>query len=79
MLFPFAEGEPGNQLTGGVYDPETREMESASLGRGIGDCGTHARWRWTGEAFVLIHQATMEVCAGMSPDDWPVLYRAAGQ
>lgn len=52
-------------------------LEAYDLGRGLGDCGDRQSWAWTGSAFVLTAYASMDPCAGVMPEDWPVLYRSA--
>ena len=51
-------------------------IEALALGRGVGDCGEASRWAWTGDSFALVRLAALETCAGVAPDDWPVLWRA---
>jgi len=50
-------------------------LVAVNLGRGLGDCGEESRWAWTGAGFVLTRLAALDACAGVSPDDWPVLWR----
>ncbi|WP_425435506.1 DUF1176 domain-containing protein [Luteimonas chenhongjianii] len=52
-------------------------MSQHARGRGIGDCGYHARWQFDGRGFALSHYAEMTRCGGLGPDDWPVLWRVA--
>lgn len=52
-----------------------RTLDAFDLGRGLGDCGDSQSWAWTGSAFVLTAHARMDTCAGVLPDNWPVLYR----
>lgn len=56
------------------YDPATRRLEAFGKGRGLGDCGTHHQWIWTGQAFVLEHERLMDACMGLTPDLWPVTW-----
>ena len=60
------------------YDPRSGTLSQYARGRGIGDCGHHARWRFDGHAFRLSHYAEMTRCGGLRADDWPVLWRVAG-
>ena len=60
------------------YDPRTGTLSQYARGRGIGDCGHHARWLFDGHAFRLSHYAEMTRCGGLRADDWPVLWRVAG-
>ncbi len=41
-----------------------------------GDCGTFARWHWTGIRFELVLLKKMPVCGGLDMKEWPVLYQA---
>lgn len=56
------------------YDPQTREMTTFYKGRGLGDCGYSAAWVWTGDRFLLRQEATMNACAGMLPELWPLTW-----
>lgn len=35
------------------YDPAKKIVSMGHKGRGLGDCGTAAEWRWSGKEFVL--------------------------
>lgn len=74
--FPSALGDTTHELVNAAYDPETSTLNAFARGRGLGDCGLIQHWAWTGERFVLIFETTMQECAGMTPDNWPTLYRA---
>ncbi|MBA4790785.1 MAG: DUF1176 domain-containing protein [Rhizobiales bacterium] len=49
-------------------------VDTFMMGRGIGDCGMHAAWVWTGDRFQLAFFAEMDDCRGVPMDDWPILY-----
>ncbi|MEP9375898.1 DUF1176 domain-containing protein [Aquabacter sp. CN5-332] len=51
-----------------------RVLESFALGRGLGDCGTHTMWVWTGTEFQLAFLAEMTDCRGVPVADWPVMH-----
>jgi hypothetical protein len=51
-------------------------IEATHLGRGLGDCGEASRWAWTGAGFALVRLAGLDTCAGVAPDDWPMLWRS---
>ncbi|WP_158238437.1 MULTISPECIES: DUF1176 domain-containing protein [Luteimonas] len=59
------------------FDPATGTLGQFAKGRGIGDCGISAHWRFDGRAFQLAHYAEMTRCGGLTADDWPVLWRVA--
>jgi hypothetical protein len=40
-----------------------------------GNCGSFARWHWTGREFELALLRKMPVCGGVALADWPILYR----
>ena len=77
--FPSATGESGRELVNAAFDPESGTLDAFARGRGLGDCGLIQHWVWTGQRFVLTFEKSMTECAGMTPDLWPTLYRAAAQ
>lgn len=57
------------------FDPATGTLETMMLGRGIGDCGTSARYVWQGTRFVLVRAAAKPDCDGEGEaGDFPVVY-----
>lgn len=72
---PSADGEPSNGTVNGGYDAATRTISAFSKGRGLGDCGVASTWTWTGQAFVLTEESSMEDCQGMTADFWPTTWR----
>jgi uncharacterized protein DUF1176 len=59
------------------YDPATRTLTSFTKGRGLGDCGSSARYRWREYNFMLLEFRSWETCDGTRmPADWPVIYPA---
>ena len=58
------------------YYPETGELSSFLMGRGIGDCGEMASWHFDGQAFRLTDYRRMPNCSGLGYDNWPVLWSA---
>ena len=78
---PFAagnDGKPFDTLVGADYDPATATLASLDRARGPGDCGESATWRFDGTAFQLTDYRVLDRCGGARPDDWPVLWRTAG-
>ncbi|MEN5093911.1 DUF1176 domain-containing protein [Pseudomonas protegens] len=62
---------------GGInYYPETGELSSFLMGRGMGDCGEMASWHFDGQAFQLTDYRRMPNCSGLGYDNWPVLWSA---
>jgi len=59
-----------------VLSPDGRRIETFVKDRGIGDCGVIASFAWDGRALRLTDEADMPECRGISPDDWPHVYRA---
>lgn len=55
-------------------NPDGLGLNATNLGRGVGDCGTLADWGWDGHRFGLLQYREMDVCRGVSQDDWPVLW-----
>ena len=47
-------------------------------GRGLGDCGTEGRWVWRDYAFQLLRYAAQDTCAGVTSENWPVIYEYSG-
>ncbi len=68
------DGADDGMAVNAQYDPKTRLLSAYNKGRGVGDCGDSNEWAWTGQAFVLTHEATMSVCRGQA--DWPTSYQA---
>lgn len=69
------DAETPNRAVNSGYDPDTRTIEAFNKGRGLGDCGVASTWTWTGRAFVLTRQTTMDDCEGMPSDVWPTTWR----
>lgn len=68
-------GEPQAVLVNAQYDPATRTLTQFAKARGLGDCGVHQRWVWTGQGFALSHEAIMGECWGVPADLWPTTWR----
>lgn len=68
-------GEPLPMLVNAAYDPATRTLSQFAKARGLGDCGAHQSWLWTGRAFVLSREAVMGECWGVPADLWPTRWR----
>ncbi|MBZ0228054.1 MAG: DUF1176 domain-containing protein, partial [Bauldia sp.] len=64
-------------LINASYDPESKTLASFGKGRGLGDCGNAARYRWDGFDFRMIDYRAWDQCDGSRrPDEWPVIYEA---
>ena len=70
-----AAGERSQGTVNGGYDAATRTLSAFSKGRGLGDCGVASTWTWTGQAFVLTEESSMEDCQGMTAEFWPTTWR----
>lgn len=64
-----------DELVNANFDEKTGDLSEFSKGRGLGDCGAHGRWEWTGSAFAMLEYAYEEECNGRLPDEWPVIYQ----
>ncbi len=64
-------------LTNAGYVPATGTLSHLAKGRGLGDCGEAATWRYDGQAFHLASYAALRRCGGAAPGDWPSLWRTA--
>lgn len=59
------------------YDPETGILTALGKGRGSGDCGNAARYRWNDFDFKMIEYRAWYRCEeSLPPEQWPVIYRA---
>jgi hypothetical protein len=56
-------------LSEAEFDAKTRIMRSFAKGRGAGDCGTIAEWKWTGSDFKLARYWSKPDCDGEPFDD----------
>ncbi len=79
LPIPRTDGPGGMQtldeLINADFDPASGILSQYNKGRGIGDCGSEARWAWDGKRFQLAHYAAIDDCRGVSSDLWPVLWR----
>jgi len=64
-----------DELINADFDPATGMLGHYNKGRGIGDCGSEARWAFDGKRFQLAHYAAIDECRGVNGDLWPVLWR----
>lgn len=79
-VFASPDAQPGAETPAILDNPILSEdgltLNAGQRGRGAGDCGSEARWVWTGEAFHLAFLAQMDECRGVRAEDWPVSYQA---
>jgi len=60
------------------YEPETEILRAFGKGRGLGDCGNAALYRWEDFDFKMIEYRAWDRCDGSRPPErWPVIYKAA--
>ncbi|WP_422505539.1 DUF1176 domain-containing protein [Stenotrophomonas sp. GZD-301] len=64
-----------DMLTSAAF--EDGVLTHSGRGRGIGDCGSGARWGWTGTTFALLAYEHMGACRGDDAAEWPALWRTA--
>lgn len=59
------------------FNPQTLGLTSFAKGRGLGDCGSAASYRWQEWDFKLLEYRSWERCDGTRmPEQWPVIYSA---
>jgi hypothetical protein len=58
------------------FDSKTGTLSMAAKGRGLADCGMSASWIWDGNSFHLSDMTLQKSCGGVSPGDWPTLFRS---
>jgi hypothetical protein len=46
------------------FDSATKIMSAGHKGRGVGDCGTAAEWKWNGRDFMLLRYWIKDACDG---------------
>lgn len=78
---PGENGEYQAEMTrdfGGwpTYDPDNQTLTVFSKGRGLGDCGSWARYQLQGEAFELTEYRLKDDCDGnyVEPEEYPQIY-----
>lgn len=76
VAFPQPGGNSDNLLINASFDPTTGQVGFFGKARGIGDCGSAGNYAWTGSGFILTTFSEMPECRGVSPEDWPTLYRS---
>lgn len=68
-------GQPG-QLVNAQVGRNGLEIVATEPRRGLGDCGDQRVYRWDGVRYRLILARLMIACHGLTPEDWPVVYRS---
>lgn len=80
VAFPTPDEVPGMSMEGGLprsaFNLDNGEMTGSRVLRARGDCGWQRRWHWTTLGFTLVETRIMPFCVGLSPESWPVTYRA---
>ena len=72
----YANAEDEALLNNAEYAPETRTLNAFNKARGLGDCGADETWVWDGAALRQSEAVVMGECQGVSPSDWPTIWRA---
>lgn len=64
-------------LMGAGYESETQTLGTFQKGRGIGDCGSSATYKYDprNEKFVLLEARVKDSCDGEIETDWPIVYK----
>ena len=66
-------GKP--DLINANYDADTKTITANEVARGIGDCGSQARYRWTADGLRLLSYRYWRKCDGTRmADEWPVIF-----
>ncbi|ALA16834.1 MULTISPECIES: DUF1176 domain-containing protein [Chelatococcus] len=73
---PLEERLNGAELVNGFFSPADMTLTGYTKSRGMGDCGSLARWVWDGKRFRLVHLKAMPSCRGILSEDWPSLWQA---
>ncbi len=72
LTFPTWNGKrlvQDTSITSADYGSKGRTMASFHKGRGVGDCGSVAYWKWSGNAFKLTRQFRKSNCDGNPFDE----------
>lgn len=64
-------------LMGAGYDAGTQTLGTFQKGRGIGDCGSSALYKYSAEntRFVLVEARYKDSCDGEVESEWPIVYK----
>jgi len=80
QIFFALPGEKGwvaeDMIYNVVWDHRGKRIEHFIKGRGLGDCGTTAAYRWQGRTFELISARAKGDCDGnfVPPEKWPQIW-----
>ena len=66
-----------NNLMGAGFDEATQTLGTFQKGRGIGDCGSAASYKYSpeNEKFVLVEARVKDSCDGEVESEWPIVYK----
>lgn len=66
-----------SSLMGAGFVAESLSLVTSQRGRGLGDCGSSAEYKYSLEkqVFVLIEARVKDECDGNFEDEWPVVYK----
>ena len=63
-------------LVNATWDADSKTLIAHELGRGIGDCGSLIKYRWTADGLRLIKFQHWETCNGRrTAENWPIIYK----
>jgi len=75
-LKPGTEGGDTLSLTNPYRSKDGKMLMSFAKSRGVGDCGGTEAFAWDGKNMVRVLDRAMNVCRGISSEDWITTYRA---
>ncbi len=66
---------PPGMLVNAEIGDDGLSLTATEPSRGLNDCGDLRRYRWDGTRFRLSLARLMAACHGLTPEDWPTIYR----
>lgn len=75
ISFPQANGEPAKTMMELSYNPTTKQFNSLTKYRGLGDCGSQSVYKWNNatKSADLVEQKEKSECDG-TYGEWPIIY-----
>jgi len=65
-----------DSLINAYFDPGSKILSAFEKGRGLGDCGSIPKFRWSDAGWRMIECRYWGKCDGTHmPEDWPVIFR----
>lgn len=72
---PQIAPHPPGMLVNAEIGDDGLSLTATEPSRGLNDCGDLRRYRWDGARFRLSLARLMAACHGLTPEDWPTIYR----